>query len=61
MSTEVLTCVTLLHDYLADPNNSWSAPIANIAPVTLILSFKVMPAQAELVGGGAAASNSGSR
>ena len=32
MSPEVLTCVTLLHDYLVNPNNSWSAPIANIVP-----------------------------
>ena len=32
MSSEVLTCVSLLHDYLADPTNSWSAPIGSIVP-----------------------------
>jgi hypothetical protein len=32
MSPEVLNCVTLLHEYLSNPANSWAAPIGQIVP-----------------------------
>jgi hypothetical protein len=32
MSPEVQNCLTLLHDYLSIPTNSWAAPIGHIVP-----------------------------